>query len=233
MKFTREQAIEALVAKIPTKDKDLDLGRTVSEVVDNCIELVGENSEMELDGFVNIAFKQVKTSIGLVHNENSKVANKLREQIADLQRQVGQSDKKDNAPKDRSDGENELLAKLNAIEERLNKSDKENAIAIKRKTLADKMYEKGIKDKDWISSYLAEITVTEDTDVDAKADDYLAFYNKTMASGAKRTTTPKQAGGDNTGNYVKETLARVKAKEDAKKAIFGGNNTIMTTTVKD
>ena len=87
-KFTKQEAIKALEAKIPAKDKELDLGRTISEAVDNSLELIGEDSEMELEDFVAKVFKQVKTSIGLTHSENSKVATKMQSQIDELQRKV-------------------------------------------------------------------------------------------------------------------------------------------------
>ena len=133
--FTKEQAIEALKAKIPTKDKDLDLGRTISEAVDNSIELIGEVSEMELNDFVEKVWKQVKTSIGLTHSENSKVATRLQGQIDDLQNQI-KGGKGNNVDDD--DGNNKdpklkaLQDELDNIKKRLQEADSQKSIAEKR-----------------------------------------------------------------------------------------------------
>lgn len=199
LSFTKEMAVEALKAKVPAKDKVLDLDRTISEIVDNYLEMVGEDSEMNLDDFVDKAFKSVKTSIGLALNENSKVAQKLKTQIAELQSKI---DGKQTPPKDEGGATKSedpamqaILDKLAKMEEKLNESDKQKSISEKRSQLAAKMGE-SIKDKEWIEDYLKEISVTEETDIEAKAKDYVAFYNKTQAGSGRRSITPKAAGGD-------------------------------------
>lgn len=207
MKFTKEQAIKELEAKIPTKDKDLDLGRTISEAVDNSIELIGEDSEMELKDFVEKVFKQVKTSIGLTHSENSKVATKMQSQIDELQKKVNEKDPKPDGKGDDVDPKVKALQdEVDTLKQRFADEDKKKSIAEKRSAIIAKMAE-SIKDKDWIKDYMSQITVTEETDVDAKAQDYVAFYNKTQANVVKRSTTPKQTGGDEPQNDVKNVVA--------------------------
>ena len=225
MKFTKEQAIKELEAKVPAKDKDLDLGRTISEAVDNSLELIGQESEMELSDFVEKVFKQVKTSIGLTHSENSKVANKMQGQIEDLQKRL---DEKNEPPKD-GDGDGQkikaLMDELENIKSRLEKADVEKSVSEKRSELASKMGE-SIKDKDWIDEYLKLVTVTADTDVEAKAKDYVAFYNKTQVKGGR--TTPKPAGcdDDDIDSNVKSVVA---AAAKIKKSMGGGPVTSTTT----
>jgi gas vesicle protein len=230
MKFTKEQAIEALKAKVPAKDKELDLERTITEAVDNCLAFVGEESEMELNDFVEKAWKSVKSSIGLAHNENSKVAQKLKDQIAELQRKIdgkeppktGDDDKPiktdDPALKAMQDEIAEMKKKLAA-------KDAEEAVTKKRKQLVAKMGE-SIKDKDWIEAYLSEISITADTDVEAKAKDYVAFYNKTHTKGGK--ITPKPAGDDDDDNSnVKSTVAAAAA---LRKNMSGRRGPVESTT---
>lgn len=209
MKFTKEKAIEELKAKIPTKDKDLDLGRTISEAVDNSIELIGEDSEMELKDFVEKVWKQVKTSIGLTHSENSKVATKMQSQIDELQKKVDEKKKKTVNDDDGDEDDPKVKAlqeELDTIKKRFEDEDKKKSIAEKRSQLVAKMKE-SIKDEDWINGYLAEVAITEDMDVEAKAKDYIAFYNKTQANVVRRSTTPKQTGGDEPQNDVKNVVA--------------------------
>lgn len=230
MKFTKEQAIEALKAKVPAKDKELDLERTISEAVDNCLAFVGDDSEMELNDFVEKAWKSVKSSIGLAHNENSKVAQKLKEQIAELQRKIDGKE----PPKTDDDGKSiktddptlkAMLDKMSALEQKLAAKDAEATIAEKRQQLIAKMGE-SIKDKDWIEAYLSEISITADTDVEAKAKDYVAFYNKTHTKGGK--ITPKPAGDDDDDNSnVKSTVAAAAA---LRKQMSGRRGPVESTT---
>ena len=231
MKFTKEQAIEALKAKVPAKDKELDLERTITEAVDNCLAFVGEESEMELNDFVEKAWKSVKSSLGLAHNENSKVAQKLKDQIAELQRKI---DGKEPPKTDDDDYKSiktddptlkAMLDKMSALEQKLAAKDAEATIAEKRQQLIAKMGE-SIKDKDWIEAYLSEISITADTDVEAKAKDYVAFYNKTHTEGGK--ITPKPAGDDDDDNSnVKSTVAAAAA---LRKQMSGRRGPVESTT---
>ena len=230
MKFTKQQAIEALKAKVPAKDKELDLERTITEAVDNCLAFVGEESEMELNDFVEKAWKSVKSSIGLAHNENSKVAQKLKDQIAELQRKIDgkeppKTDDDDKSIKTDDPTLKAMLDKMSALEQKLAAKDAEATIAEKRQQLIAKMGE-SIKDKDWIEDYLSEISITAETDVEAKAKDYVAFYNKTHAKGGK--VTPQSTGNDEDDNSnVKSTVAAAAA---LKKNMSGRRGPVESTT---
>ena len=232
MKFTKEQAIKALEAKVPAKDKELDLGRTISEAVDNSLELIGEDSEMELEDFVAKVFKQVKTSIGLTHSENSKVAQKMQSQLDELQKKVdGKSGKKKEGDDDDDSGnENKeikaMMEKIAKMEEKLAAKETADTVAEKRKQLVAKMSE-DIKDNEWIEGYLAEINVTADTDVEAKAKDYVAFYNKTHTKGGKVTPKSTDGGEDSDNKRVKEAVA---AAARIKEQMYG--NSQVRTEIK-
>lgn len=234
-KFTKQEAIKALEAKVPTKDKELDLGRTISEAVDNSLELIGEDSEMELEDFVAKVFKQVKTSIGLTHSENSKVAQKMQSQLDELQKKIdGKSgQKKDGEDGDGSGNENKeikaMMEKIAKMEEKLAAKETADTVAEKRKQLIAKMSE-DIKDNEWIEGYLAEISVTADTDVEAKAKDYVAFYNKTHTKGGKVTPKSTDGGEDSDTKYVKSTVAEAAKIKKSLSATAGGSPVRSTTT---
>lgn len=229
--FTREQAIEALKAKIPTKDKELDLGRTITEAVDNSIELVGEDSEMELNDFVEKVWKQVKTSIGLTHSENSKVANKLQGQIDDLKKQIkgGKGEDDDDDGKNKDPKIKALQDELDEIKKRLHDADSQKSIAEKRTAIKNKMAE-SIKDNDWIDGYLAQITVTEETDVEAKARDYIEFYNKTHTRGGK--ITPKSTDGDDDDDSQVKSTVSAAARYKKSMSVNRGGSPVVSTTDK-
>ena len=232
-KFTKQEAIKALEAKVPAKDKELDLGRTISEAVDNSLELIGEDSEMELEDFVAKVFKQVKTSIGLTHSENSKVAQKMQSQLDELQKKI---DGKSGQKKDDEDGggENEnkeikaMKEKIAKMEEKLAAKETADTVTEKRKQLIAKMSE-DIKDNEWIEGYLAEINVTADTDVEAKAKDYVAFYNKTHTKGGKVTPKSTDGGEDSDTKYVKNTVAEAAKIKKSLSATAGGSPVRSTT----
>lgn len=228
MKFEKSQAVENLTAKFTKKAEGIDLNRTITEAVDNCIAMVGENSEMELDAFVGFAEKFVSSALGLARHENSQVATKMQQQLDELKQQL---EGKQTPPK-KTEGISSddpaiqaMLDKLNKMEEKLQSNEREKSVTEKRNQLSEKMAE-SIKDKDWIEAYLKEIVVTEDTDVEAKAKDFVAFYNKTQSKGGK--ITPKQAGGDEgEDSYVKSTVA---AAAQIKKNMGGGPVTSKTVT---
>lgn len=230
MKFTKQQAIEALKAKVPAKDKELDLERTISEAVENYLDFVGEESEMELNDFVEKVWKSVKSSIGLAHNENSKVAQKLKDQIAELQRKLDgkeppKTDGDDKPIKTDDPALKAMQAEIAEMKKKLAAKDAEEAVTEKRKQLVAKMSE-SIKDKDWIEAYLSEISITAETDVEAKAKDYVAFYNKTHAKGGK--VTPQSTGNDDDDNSnVKSTVAAAAA---LKKNMSGRRGPVESTT---
>ena len=233
MKFTKQQAIEALKAKVPAKDKELDLERTITEAVDNCLAFVGEESEMELNDFVEKAWKSVKSSIGLAHNENSKVAQKLKDQIAELQRKIDgkeppKTDDDDKPIKTDDPALKAMQEEIAEMKKKLAAKDAEATIAEKRQQLIAKMGE-SIKDKDWIENYLKEISITAETDVEAKAQDYVEFYNKTHTKGGK--VTPKSTDSDDEDDSsVKSVVAAAAAM---RKNMSGRRGPVESTTEKN
>lgn len=209
MKFTKENAIESIKGKFADKAKGIDLDRTIDEAVSNGIEMIGENSEMELDAFTAIVEKNVSTALGLAKHLKKNAATELQAQIDELQQKLGL---KTPPPPKKEDIKSEdpaiqaILDKMNDMEAKLASTEKEKLISEKRNQLIAKMKE-SIKDEDWINGYLAEIAITEDTDVEAKAKDYVAFYNKTQANVVRRSTTPRKTGVVDEDSNVKNVVA--------------------------
>jgi hypothetical protein len=77
-----------------------------------------------------------------------------------------------------------------------------------------------------MDGYLAEINVTADTDVEAKAKDYVAFYNKTHTKGGKVTPKSTDGGEDSDNKRVKEAVA---AAARIKEQMYG-NSQVRTET---
>lgn len=230
MKFTKEQAIESITSKFADKAKGIDLKRTIEEAVSNCMEMVGENSEMELDAFVGFVEKNVSSALGFAKHLKKTATESMQEQLAELQRKLDGKEppKTDDDDKPIKTDDPALKAMQDEIAEmkkKLAAKDAEEAVTEKRKQLVAKMGE-SIKDKDWIEAYLSEISITAETDVEAKAKDYVAFYNKTHAKGGK--VTPQSTGNDDDDNSnVKSTVAAAAA---LKKNMSGRRGPVESTT---
>lgn len=190
MKFTKEDACKELAKQMTVNGEKLNLSdRSINEQVEALLPLVA-NDEMELADFVTKTLTMFKTANANVRND---VAQGIREY-------------KDNNPirsnptpnPNPKEGQSDEIAKLL---ERIEKMESESA-AVKqreredgiRRTIHSKLKEKGVKDKDWVNSFLSEITITDDFDIDAKVESYLNIYNKAMAN-MPSNITPASAGG--------------------------------------
>lgn len=190
MKFTKEDACKELAKQMTVNGEKLNLSdRSINEQVEALLPLVA-NDEMELTDFVTKTLPMFKTANANVRND---VAQGIREY------KDNNPIKPNPTPNPNPKGEqNEEIAKLL---ERIEKMESESA-AVKqreredgiRKTIHSKLKEKGVKDKDWVNSFLSEITITDDFDVDAKVESYLNIYNKAMAN-MPSNITPASAGG--------------------------------------
>lgn len=193
MKFTKEQAVESITAKFTDKAKGIDLARTIDEAVSNGIEMVGENSEMELNAFVGIVEKNVSSALGLARHLKNTETQSLQEKIAELEKKVPKTEPKQD-PKTEPEPNSEIKALLDRIEA-LEKDKADNAkatkIAEKRNAIAAKIKELGVSDEKWVNTMLDEVSITEDTDVEKKSKDYVALYNSSHSS---TSITPKVPG---------------------------------------
>jgi len=191
MKFTKEQAVESITAKFTDKAKGIDLARTIDEAVSNGMEMVGENSEMELDVFVGIVEKNVSSALGLARHLKNTETQTLQEKIAELEKKVP---KPTPEPKDEPKPNDEikaLLDRIEALEKDKSEKAKEEKIAEKRNAIALKLKELGVTDEKWVNSILGEVSITEETDVEKKSKDYLNLYKTSHPSSS---ITPKVPG---------------------------------------
>ena len=86
---------------------------------------------------------------------------------------------------------------------------KEAVLAQKKKDLLKAMKEKGIKDEQWSNAFISEISITEDMDIESKADSFLKIYNKSQAAHPTKGTTP--LGTASVDNKDNDPLASVRA----------------------
>ena len=208
MKFTKEEAFEKLKGLLTNNGKkDLQMSeRSVNEQLEVLMPLIA-NEEMELDDFVG----KVKTSFEVM-NSNAKKDNSDFIKEWEKNHPVTEPPKND-PPKNNepSDAMAALLRRIDELEKKNAERDKEVVLAQKRKDLLKAMKDKGIKDENWSKSFIEEISITEDFDVDAKADAYLKIYNKSQAGQTGSGSTPFGSSSNGGDPNKKDPLAAARA----------------------
>lgn len=219
MKFTKEDAIKELKSQLSSKVEKIDKWeRTITENVETLIALVGEDSTIELTDFVAKAIPLFNTTQGMLRKENADVAKGLEQQITELKSQLEK--KEPPKPKEPTDDVKALLQRLETLENESKQAKLKVKLQDVRKSLIDKLKEKGVKDNDWANLMLDNITLTEDLDVDTKAADLLKLYNKSQSK-PNASVTPQGTGngnGDNKGEFddVKALYAQSHPTENKK-----------------
>jgi hypothetical protein len=186
MKFTKEDAVKNLAAKFLEKDKDIDLSRTINEQVENMLALVGDDESLELDKFVSVVEKAIKTSIGLARFETSSAVKKKDVEIDDLKKKITTTEPKPPVEPNKTNQDNPelkaILERLQTLESERSAEITKGKISEKRKSLIEKIKADGVKNTDWISDMVNNASVTEEMDVDAESKKYVEMYNKYFAN---------------------------------------------------
>ena len=201
MKFTKEEAYKDLVAKLTSKGEKLNLSeRTLNKHLDTLIKFVA-NEEMELSDFVKEVLPDIKELDGQYRKDNSDF---IKQWEKDHPVQQPTNPQQTDPTKD--EYTKKLEERLEALEAKERENEKSKMIAGKRKELLNAMRSKGIKDDDWSNSLLAEVSITEDIDVESKAESFLKMYNKQQAA-FEGGATPQSSFG---GSQDKDPLSNVK-----------------------
>ena len=208
MKFTKEEAFEKLKGLLTNNGKkDLQMSeRSVNEQLEVLMPLIA-NEEMELDDFIG----KVKTSFEVM-NSNAKKDNS--DFIKEWEKNHPVTEPPKNDPPQNNEPNEAMAALLKRIDELEKKNaerDKEAVLVQKRKDLLKAMKDKGIKDENWSKSFIEEISITEDFDVDAKADAYLKIYNKSQAGQTGSGSTPFGSSSNGGDPNRKDPLAAARA----------------------
>lgn len=211
MKFTKEEAFESLKGILTNNGKKtLRMSeKSINRQLESLMPLIA-NEEMELKDFVD----KVKDTFSVMNSNAEKDNSDFVKQWEKDHPQVNPEPQKPNESKE-EDAMAKMLKRLEELENREAARDKEAKMSQKKKDLLKAMKEKGIKDEQWSKDLVAEISLTEDFDVEAKADSYLKLYNKSQAASAgDNGATP--AGTSNSGgnkeahrfDYLKKDFER-------------------------
>jgi hypothetical protein len=228
MKFTQNEAAKKISAILTRGGKKCYLSeRTINEQLDTLMKLL-VNDETELDDFIAQVEPMFKTSNGNAQKDQADFVTQWNTDHPDVKPNLkdgeGNGDGNGDGGKSGSGAQEHpefeaLRKQVEALTARLTAQDKEKTLLQKKNELIAKLTEKGVKDKDWIDSFVGEISISDDFDVEAKADTYLKLYNKGVAGGgAGGGTTPKTPGGGNNEETDTLKLASEMAKRNREAA---------------
>lgn len=221
MKFTKKEAFESLKSELTKGGKSPRLSdRSINDYVDNLLEIEAENEDLELDAFVE---KYKKTLISMNGNVEHDVSSSVTDFKAEWEKthptqKKGEDSIQDPDPDSKTSPEMKaVLDRLKALEDENSSMKEKNAVSQKKADLLSKMKEKGIDNDDWSAGMVAQITITPDMDVDAKAGELLDFYNKTSAKIPRQIITPGPTGGeaDNRDSAIAAASALAKQKRES------------------
>lgn len=195
MKFTKEQLLDALKAKLTANGKHLSVSdKTIKSMCDNHYSLL-VNDETELEDLVGKILPVYVSLNGNYEKDNADFIKKWNDEHP-----TGKPQPKDGENNvAQSQNLEALIAEVNALKDKEARREAENAITLKRNELLSAFKEKGIKDEKWTKIYLSKLNLSGDTDVEKETADALDFYNISHVKGGD---TPGSADTDNDGGNI-------------------------------
>lgn len=194
MKFTKEQLLDALKAKLTANGKHLSISeKTIKSLSDSHYDLL-VSEETEISDLVNKILPQYVSLNGNYEKDNADFIKKWKEDHPEPN-----PNGTPNPDNNSSEVEKKLLERLEALERKEAEAEAARLTSVKRGELLEKFKEKGISDDKWIEAYLKKLSISKDTDIEAETTDALDFYNLSHANSGGRKT-PGNSGGNNNGD---------------------------------
>lgn len=209
MKFTQTDAAKKISSILTRGGKDQQLSdRTIAENIDSLMKAL-VNDDTELDDFIKIVEPMFKTWQNNAKKDNSDFIDKWKEEHPESNPPKGKQEP--NEPPKGNPELDALKAEIEALKAANAQNEKNQKLSAKKTDLITALGNKGIKDKEWIDTFLSEVNITEDMDVDAKAESYAKLYNKSKAN-----VSPTPTPGNPTGG-VEDDFASLKAASELAK----------------
>lgn len=201
MKFTQTDAAKKISGILTRGGKDQQLSdRTIAENIDSLMKAL-VNDDTELDDFIKIVEPMFKTWQNNAKKDTSDFIAKWEEDHPGTPK---------GEPKTTPEYE-ALKAEIEALKAANAQNEKNQKLSAKKTDLITALGNKGIKDKEWLDTFLSEVNITEDMDVEAKAESYAKLYNKSKAN-----VSPTPTPGNPTGG-VEDDFASLKAASELAK----------------
>lgn len=192
--FTKEEAFEELKSKLSKSGRTLHLSdRTIRDEIENLLPLLA-NDETELSDFVS----KVLPGISSV---NANMEKEKADFIKNYKPAETKSPKKEDSPTNvEDDSIAAIKQQLEQLQAQIQTEQRNKTIGSLKRSLKSKLKEKGVTDEDWIDTFIPELNITEDFDVDSKLDSYIKIYNKSKATTPPNVTPFNPQGGSNTNS---------------------------------
>lgn len=201
MKFTKQQLLDTLKAKLTANGKHLSISeKTIKSLSDSHYDLL-VSEETEISDLVNKILPQYVSLNGNYEKDNADFIKKWKEDHPEPKSKPNDAPNPDN--NNPSEVEKKLLERLEVLERKEAEAEAARLTSVKRGELLDKFKEKGISDDKWINAYLKKLSISKDTDIEAETADALDFYNLSNANSGGRNT-PGNSGGNNNGGISAE-----------------------------
>ena len=197
--------------------------RSINEQLETLMPLVA-NEEMELADFVDKVYKSFETMNLNANNDQSTFVRAWMEQNptpkpAQTQQQQQQQQASSADDNNRKAFE-EMRKQIDELIAERDNNRKERAVKDKRDALKVAMKNKGIKDEQWVVDYANEILITEDMDVEAKADSALKIYNRVNAmSGDPATPNASTSHGKDPDKSLEHVAVYMKSRREEREFI--------------
>lgn len=191
MKFTKEEAAEKLRGILTNNGrKTLRMSeRSFGKQLDDLMPLLADD-EMDLDTFVGKVKGLFETmNSNAEYDKSNSIKEYLKEQEEKKKKEEEEAEKKRKEEEGKNNFNSELEKRLAELEKQLAEEKKSKNLATKKSELVSKMKEKGI-DEGWANDFIGEISITEDLDIESKAESVLKMYNKYKASSGIHAFTP-------------------------------------------
>lgn len=207
MKFTEEQAVEALRAELTNKGRKT-LHMTEQTLVGQTAFLmkVLANNDTGLPDFVATAIESLNLIEGGHRKKDSDFAKQLKNENPEKNIETPPTEHKEENPEMKA-----LMERIAALEKDKQENEKRVSIANKRKEISDIMKSKGVTDDEWLNDFLSEVNITADMDVEAKTAKWLKVYNKSKASGGNPVPPANPQGGGAINEGWKQAVAAAAA----------------------
>ena len=196
MKFTKEQLLDSLKAKLTANGKHLSISeKTIKSLCDSHYELL-VNEETELDSLVEKILPQYVSLNGNYEKDNADFIKKWKEEHPDT-KPTTKGETTDNKGDEGGDDRiNKLLSRLEVLEKANKEAQTAKIMSQKRNELLSAFKEKGINDEKWTEKYIAKISISDETDVEKETEDALDFYNLSHVSTTRTPDNPLSSQGD-------------------------------------
>lgn len=225
MKFTKEQAFEKIKGYLSNNGKKTlsvsDI--TINAHIETLMSLLA-NEDTELDDFVNQVRPLFQSVDDNTRNDNSTFVKNWEKEHQKDEKGGGTPAKKETTATAAVSPEMQALLDRVAQLEQANKdAEIKSVLSEKRSSLVKKLGEKGVKDKEWIESFLDEVNITAETDIDTMVAKYVKLYNRANAKAPASVTPRGGAGGNSTNNPLAGASAYMKQQRESKEKLLNNN----------